>query len=436
MVRPNPERLAISPSPPRAAFALPWDDPTVTDPVAALQRARADLGDTFEVVSGRDRYLFVFSPEALRAFYALPERDASKGLADYRMLVRKLPEELFAGVRTLAHDLFGAQEVETYLGHLDHALDLEVAELGAQGTIDAFAFARRVGHRLGLACWVGDRAAEAPWFDRLAGELDRLDGADAFVHPARMPAVASSDKRAERAALARFEKAVGELLTATRPADREQAGLLDEIARRWSDTAEPERTQGIARDVVLLHIATMTNLFAALGWTLAQLVLDPETLARVAAGDASLLDRCALESTRMGQCSVMSRTVMTALELDDGATRYQVSPGVTVATMLALTNTSAGPGLDRYEPDRWEGSRLRDEGSLAAREAVTTFGHGAHRCPARRFSLSAITRTVRRLTDRYELEARFTALRPVAEQIGGVARAADPCPIAYRAREL
>ena len=423
--------MDIAPAPPLAPFALPWDDPDVTDPVATLARARAELGDTFEVASGRDRYLFVFSPEALRAFYALPERDASKGLADYRMLVRKLPEELFTGVRTLAHDLFGAQDVESYLCHLDHALDLELAELGTAGTIDAFGFARRVGHRLGLACWIGDRAAEPPWFDRLVIELDQLDGADAFVHPARMQAVASSDKRSERAALARFEAAVGDLLT-IEGADR--GGFLDEIARRWSDVEEPARTQGIARDVVLLHVATMTNLFAALGWTLAQLALDPRILARVTAGDAQLLERCALESTRIGQCSLMSRTVMNELVLDTGTTRYHVSPGVTIATMLALTNTSAAPGLDRYDPDRWEGRRLRDEGSLPTRESVATFGYGPHRCPAQRFSLSAITRTVRRLTPNYELGAQFARVRPIAEQIGGVARAADPCPIAYRAR--
>jgi len=187
----------IRPSPPRAAFSLPWDDPAITDPVAVLKQARAELGDTFEVMSGRDRYLFVFSPDALKAFYALPEREASKGLADYRMLVRKLPQELFADVRTFAHDLFGAQDVETYLGHLDYALDLELAELGRQGLIDAFRFARRVGHRLGLACWIGDRAAGPPWFDRLVAELDLLDGADAFVHPARMRAVASADQQAD-----------------------------------------------------------------------------------------------------------------------------------------------------------------------------------------------------------------------------------------------
>src|SRR4029079_15582369 len=104
--------MTISPAPPRARFAMPWDDPHQRNAVAALAAARAELGDTFEVESGRERYLFLFSPEGLPAFYALPESDASKGLADYRMLVRKLPRALFGRVRTLAHDLFGAQDVE------------------------------------------------------------------------------------------------------------------------------------------------------------------------------------------------------------------------------------------------------------------------------------------------------------------------------------
>jgi len=178
----------------------------------------------------------------------------------------------------------------------------------------------------------------------------------------------------------------------------------------------------------------MTNLFAALGWTLAQLVLDPPGLAAVAAGDDAHLERCALESTRMGQRSLMSRAVLRELELDDGSTRYRVAPGVTIATMLALTNTSAAAGLDRYDPGRWDGRRLRDEARLPARECVTTFGFGPHRCPAQRFSLSAITRTVRRLARTYELDAQFASVQPMPEQIGGVARAADRCPIAYRAR--
>ena len=185
---------------------------------------------------------------------------------------------------------------------------------------------------------------------------------------------------------------------------------------------------------MLLHIATMTNLFAALGWTLAQLALHPEVLARVAAGDAALLERCALESTRIGQCSVMLRTVLNDIEIDDGTTRYRLAPGVTLATMLALTNTTAAPGLDRYDPDRWDGRRLRDEDDAPdarsghdvrvrpaplPRAALLALRDHPHGPPARPSATSS--------------RAQFTAVRPIPEQIGGVARAADPCPIAYRA---
>ena len=266
-----------APSPGRGHAAV--GRPRPNDPVAALGAARAELGDTFEVESGRDRYLFVFSPAGLHAFYALPERDASKGLADYRMLVRKLPEELFSGVRTLAHDLFGAQDVEGYPATSTTRLDLELAELGPEGTLDAFGFARRVAHRLGLACWIGDLAAEPPWFDRLVGELDQLDGADAFVRPAGMAGVATAEKRVERAALAASSSrsascSPGPTATAVASSTRSRVA--------GPDTDDPQRTQGIAVDVVLLHVATMTNLFAALGWTLAHLALHPDVFGRVA----------------------------------------------------------------------------------------------------------------------------------------------------------
>jgi len=102
--------------------------------------------------------------------------------------------------------------------------------------------------------------------------------------------------------------------------------------------------------------------------------------------------------------------------------------------MVPLTNTSAIPGLTSFDPDRWEGRRLRDESALPARELVTTFGHGSHRCPAQRFSLSAIARPVRRLLDAYELTPEFDAVRPLPLQVGGIARAAEPCPVSYRRR--
>ena len=84
--------MAIRPEPPRADVALPWDEP-VADVVAALADARRRCGDTFVLDSGGIDHLFLFSPAGVRAFYALPEAEASKGVADWQMLLRKLPPE-------------------------------------------------------------------------------------------------------------------------------------------------------------------------------------------------------------------------------------------------------------------------------------------------------------------------------------------------------
>jgi cytochrome P450 len=422
-------RPVIEPSPPVASITFPWDDADAPDPVDALAQARRELGETFVVDSGDDRYLFVFSAVALTGFYAIAERVASKGLADYRMLLRKLPDELFLGRRTFAHDLFGAQEVEGYLDHLDVAIERQLAELGDSGTFDAFALARRLGHRLALGCWMGDAAGAPPHLEPLIADLECLDGAEAFVHPERM-AGGDAAKTVERDALARVERVVAERLAAGDGTD----GFLGEIATRWDDVGDDDRIRGVTGDVVLLHVATMTNLFAALGWTLCLVLLDPDVRGRVEAGTGSiergLLDRCALEAVRIGQRSIMLRSVLKPCALDDGAVTYRVEPGVLLATMLPLTNTTARPGLDRFDPDRWDGRRLRDD-ALDAKELVTTFGHGSHCCPAQRFSLSAIGRAVERLFATFELLPRFESVPAVPSQIGGVARSADPCPVDY-----
>ena len=424
----------VRPMPPIADLEFPWDERDASDPVAELSDAREELGDTFIVDSGRDRYLFVFSAESVREFYALPESVASKGLADYRMLLRKLPRELFAARRTFAHDLFGAQDVEGYLGHLDAAISRQIDELGEAGTIDVFELSRRLGHRLALGCWMGDAAADRPMLDALIRDFDQLDGAEAFVHPERMVAggdgLADDRYAVERAALARVEAVVADLLAAGAPDD----GFLAEISGRWSDVDDAKRARGVAGDVVLLHIATMTNLFAALGWTLGLLVLHPEARERVEAGDAAFLERCELESIRLGQRSIMMRSVLAPCSITDGDESYTLDPGMILATMLPVTNLTAAPGFDLFDPDRWAGRRLRDESVLAARELVTTFGHGSHRCPAQRFSLSAIGRAVSRLVTTFELEPSFPRIRPLPLQIGGVARPADPCLVAYRRR--
>jgi cytochrome P450 len=394
--------------------------------------ARQRFGDTFVVDSGGVDHLFVFSPVGVRSFYALPEDRASKGVADWQMLLRKLPPELFDGRRTLPHDLFGREDVSTHLAALDGAMDDELEFLGDAGEVDVFALTRRLGHRMGLASWAGPASAQGDRFAGLVEALDALDGSDAFVHPGDMAAVAADDHAREREAMATAESLLADTL-AERRAGPPVDDLLGRIIERWSDTSGRAADQGITRDVILVHLASMSNLFAALGWTIVHLLLRPEVQVRVRTGETGLLERCALESTRLGQRSIMLRAVLQPIEVADEQTTYTLAPGTAVATFLPLTNTSAAPGLERYDPDRWLRRRLRDEDRLPTRELVTTFGHGRHTCPAMPFSLAAMTRSVQRLLDRYELTPTFDDARPLPGQVGGVARAAEPCVVTYRA---
>jgi cytochrome P450 len=415
------------------AVRLPWDA-VVEDPVAALAEARTRLGDTFVVDSGDDRYLFVFSPVGVAALYALPEEKASKGVADWRMLRRKLPEEVFDGRRVLPHQLFGREDVATYLRNVEVAVAETADELGPEGEVDLFSLSRRLGHRVGLASWGGPGAAEGERFETLVRAFDQLDGAESFVHPDAMAHVAATGKAEERQALAVITAQLGLGLEERGGRDGEHA-LFDRVTGAWADAAPADAATGICLDVTLIHVASMSNLFAALGWHLVDLLEHPEAAERVRLGDTGLAETCALESTRMAQRSIMARFTLAPVTLDLEQGPLEIPSGMTVATLLPLTNRSAAPGLDHWDPARWNRRRLATPNGLRAAELVTVFGHGGHSCPARPFSLAAMTLTSRRLLSQFRWELCSSAHpQPVRAQIGGVARSAEPCRARYRRR--
>ena len=414
---------------------LPWDA-VVEDPVATLAEARTRLGDTFVVDSGDDRYLFVFSPLGVAGLYGLAEETASKGVADWRMLRRKLPDEVFDGRRVLPHQLFGRDDVAAYLRNVELAVEAMVDELGPEGEVDLFALSRRLGHRVGLASWGGPGAAEGDRFETLIGAFDQLDGSESFVHPDAMAHVAATGKAAERQALAVIVSQLGlGLEGAHHGGDDGAHTLFDRVVASWADAEPDAAATGICLDITLIHVASMSNLFAALGWHLFDLMEHPDEAEQVRDGATSLAEACALESTRLSQRSIMARYTLApcTLELEDGPLR--LPPGMTVATLLPLTNRSAAPGLDHWDPARWNRRRLRTPNGLPAPELVTVFGHGGHSCPARPFSLAAMTLTSKRLLSQFRWELCSPEHpEPVRAQIGGVARASRPCRARYRRR--
>lgn len=423
--------------PPCVSGMFPWVGAglgLLRDPTRFMSAARKTHGDTFVVDAFGFRFCCVFSAAGVRALYALPESRASFGLATYNLLRLKLPAELFAGRRNGPRTLFGGDDVERYLENLEAAVREETTLLGATGRLEVFATMRRLGHRLGLASWIGPEAAAPRWFDRLVPLFDRLDSAEAFVRPMQAFVTAATRYVRERRAMQGIEVLVDAMWAERqlRPQREREEDFLERMFASYADLPTAERSVSVARDIIMLHLGSQSNLYAALAWTFLNVIQRPLLVARILEGDDALLEQCASESIRIAQRSITLRQVMTPIDIDDGTRTYRLAPGVLLTTMLSVTNTTAAPGLDRFDPVHYEGRRLVVP--LDARELVSTFGHGIHACPAQRFAISAIRIAVRRLLERYAFEAEFTRAEPRLQQIGAVARAAAPCPVRYRVR--
>ena len=284
----------------------------------------------------------------VRALYAVPEEQASFGLATFELVLkRKIPFELAAGRRTLPHDLFKNPDVETYLGHLERAVTLEIDELGDRGTFEAFAEAKRLGYRLGLASWAGEEAASPRYLAPLISAFERLDASDSFVRPLGTVWTMATKKRGEWKAMREIEAIVSAILRARRASGRRPADYLDQIEEAFGDLPVAERDIQVARDLMIIQMGAQSNLFAALAWTLVNLLLHPDVLARVQAGDDGLLERAAHESIRLAQRSLTLRHVLSPLDVGTETGTYTLAPGVFLAPLLSVNNPCAAPGLDR-----------------------------------------------------------------------------------------
>src|SRR6202035_3630654 len=144
-----------------------------------------------------------------------------------------------------------------------------------------------------------------------------------------MAAVAASGKSAERAALTAVVEEIGVALNELPGVESDHA-LFARVAAAWADEPRPDRAVGVAMDVALIHIASMSNLFAAVGWMLIDLLTHPDELSRVRSGDRARAEVCALESTRLAPRSIMARYVVKAVTMDVGDAVYEVGPGATV----------------------------------------------------------------------------------------------------------
>jgi hypothetical protein len=230
---------------PTVGGPLPWVRGglgLLSDPTDFFQRQRRAHGDTFVLDAFGHRLFCVFSPEGIRSLYAQPEDQASFGIATYQLIKAKVPVELLLGRRTHPKTLFGSQVVEAYLDHLQRAVELEIARLGASGTFEIFTEMRRLSHRLGLSSWAGSEAASDRYLGRLIPLFDRLDSSESFVRPGRAVVTWATGKRREWAAMTGIEGIFGEIIAERRskpPVDDFLTLILDSYGDLGAEERSP-----------------------------------------------------------------------------------------------------------------------------------------------------------------------------------------------------
>jgi cytochrome P450 len=423
----------VWPEPPRVHGTIPYVGAGVAflkNPTAFLETARARHGDTFLLQTFGFDLLFVFSPEGVRSLYKLPEAQASFTEATRTLIGFKLPPELLASDMSLFHHLFGRDQIERYLRHIEDAVAEDYAALGPEGELEIFSHMKKLVHRVGFRCWAGREAASGAYLTRLIALFEKLDPEEAFVHPARTFFTVVTRKAPERRALREVERILRDIWFERRRRGQREGDMLEALHALHAE--RPERYALVARDVMMLHLASLANLYAALGWTLVNLLLRPERLEEVRrATEPTLLEQCAHESIRIAQRSITLRKVVQPCSVDVGSASYALRPGVFLATMLSVNN-SAFPGLEGFDPAHYDKHKVSARVPLPTPEVVSTFGHGVHACPGRRFAISAIRVALTELLAGFELTPRFASAAPRASQIGAVARAAEPCVVRYR----
>ena len=161
--------------------------------------------------------LLVNPTAGTRARYELPEDQAGFGLATFTLIKAKVPLEQLLGRRNHPKNLFGSQKVETYLDHLHQAA---------------------------------------------GSEIDRLDSSESFVRPDRNAITWATRQRSEQPAMAGIEAILAEIWT-ERKTKPPIGDFFDQIYDSYADLPDGEREINAARDVIVIHMGSQSNLYAA-----------------------------------------------------------------------------------------------------------------------------------------------------------------------------
>lgn len=415
---------------------------------------RAQYGDTFLVDVFGYSLFCTFSPKGLESLYSLPEEQASFGMATFDLMGFKTPLEIFMDADIdLFYDLLKPIRVRNYVNDFNTVANEVLEAWGNEGELDVFDCIRTLEQRIGFQVWMGRDAAKEGSWQRLKAQFDVLSQENAFVNPQATLDTLTSNKSKERAALAQLRIEIDQLVLEREQSDTWPDDTLSFLYQRFQSEEQEVTRRKLTHNLVNANQGFLSNLYAAIAWVLINCSRYPQystrmreelatTEKRFGAGflcntealdSMRFFEQMLMESTRMAQRSITLRKVMQETTLDCGDQQYSVQPGVYITTMLSVTNTDSDE-LSRFDPDHYDGRRLKPELVEGGKEQVSTFGHGRHACPAQKFSHYMCKVVLGALLQKYEFGAPHGDLEPSVMQMGGVSRTDAPTLLSYRQR--
>lgn len=423
-------------------------------PTNFLAQMRKEYGDTFLVDVFGYKLFCVFSPAGLKSLYAAAEDEASFGMATFDMLGFKTPLEIFMDADIdLFYELLLPEKVAAYVKDFSDVVAQVIAEWDDAGEINVFDAIRTLEQRVGFKVWMGDEATRDGIWQQFKSHFDVLSQENAFVSPQLTLETLTSGKAREKHAVAGIMALVGGIM-----ARREAQGDWPDdnftfLYQRFKAEDPQVTLRKLTHNIINANQGFLSNLYAALSWTLINLKQHPQAQQRLEAelaatkakfGECFYQSQAALdsmgfceqllmESVRLAQRSITLRKVMQEIQFDCGDALYTIQPGVYITTMLSVINTQT-PELARFDPDHYQGRRIHPDLIAQGKETISTFGHGAHACPAQKFSHNMCKVLLAQLLENFDFDPLDVAVEPSSSQMGGVARAAADVILPFKRR--
>ncbi len=420
-------------------------------PTNFLTQMRKEYGDTFLVDVFGYKLLCVFSPAGLKSLYAAAEDEASFGMATFDMLGFKTPLDIFMDADIdLFYDLLLPDKVAAYIKDFSQVIAEVLASWGESGSIDVFDSIRTLEQRVGFKVWIGEEATQDGVWQQFKTHFDVLSQENAFVSPQLTLETLTSGKAKEKQAVAHIMALMGDIIARREAAQAWPDDTLTFLYQRFRSEDAQVTLRKVTHNIINANQGFLSNLYAALAWSLINLKQHPDTQQRLEAEIAvtrtrfgekfhesqealdsmRFCEQLLMESVRLAQRSITLRKVMKEIQFDCGNTVYTIQPGVYITTMLSVINMPT-PELARFDPDHYQGRKIDPALIPQGKETISTFGHGRHACPAQKFSHNMCKVLLSLLLQNFEFSSPLAPVAPSSSQMGGVARASADVILRY-----